>query len=427
MSYVESIRNQTETWESLSHQFYDDILKNVVRHKNALAKEAKEAGKMNISVWKSTTPADFEQVKQELGKMDNTTFDEFVQMVKLVEEYEALYYHPNVGRFSEDPAGKEGANKVEKIREITNKALIRELAREMVSDKVTLIEKTDNPYQDVEESNDRIYDALEHLGLGKETVSGVPRVVSGNLQLYLKKQEVKEKLKTTVAMANRLEFYLSQYDKSKSYATDPASVRRILGEEKIQNIRKSLGKKESIEREIAGEKQKKLEQFFKTHSDEKIQRGSNTMLGKLDTQIQSMMSGKNPVTYRDYDYLFQLEFDQYQYATGNEILRSGAKQYVDIRLWGELLAQYKEKANELYREAMQIPEAQQFLEQKLGERKERDMNQELIFDLWNHQLTRKERKGEDVSAERARYLKNLQTYRKATSPDMPIKPPHERG
>lgn len=368
MSYIEEIRSNEVNSNSLSHESYDAILKSVVRYRDAIKREITESDKRNI--WKLMKEENFHEAKKDLGGLDNTTFDEFVKIMRLVEEYEELYNNPNVGRFSEDPAGVKGEEKVKQITQLTNRASIRQIAREMMQEK-------DDGLEFINEKNDNIYKCLDELGLGKDKALYVPKAVRDRFETYLKKETLKSDIATAITMSNRFEFYLLQYEKSKSYATDSKSIERILSKEKIENIRSSLGKNEIVLQEIINAKNEKIKQT----------------------------KGLTPI----------------------EILKSDFKQYKGLEVWQELLKERRDVADKLFNEVKLIPQACDFLEKTLGKSKSPNPNTELFLYLWDNSLKRRERNGKDVSEEKKRYLKDLEEYKRAISTKMPLKYPDLRS
>lgn len=420
MSYIEMLRNGSESLESLTDQFWNNMVEDVSIYREAIIRDAEKKGYDMKFVSKYVKEKGFEYAREKFDSLDNINFREFVEIMRFLDEYEALKNDPNVRKSPKYPAGKEGEKKKEMIDPIARRALMRQIAKEMLSGEIELVEKTNIYSHDVEASNDFVYECFEKLGLETDRLANLPKIIQANFKMFIKKKEIRSKTIAAMDFVDRLKYYkfLAKNKKSKSYIRDIDVLERIFeGKESSRNIRMTIGKTNTIEREATEEKQKELEAFYKIQFEEG--KTNKYSLGKLSSKINSMMHTNTPVTMQDYDYLIQLGYNHYSNG-GNEVLRSGVKQRVDLENWKKLLKNYKKEAQLLYYDVILIPETRKYFARTLGEAKNPSPNKDFIFEAWKADLDRREKKGEDVSEERARYLKNLSDYKKITNPMLPI-------
>lgn len=368
MSYIEELRDDNCTISDVSDDNYNSLLTAVQNFRN-----------QKLDVWKTVTEDEYIEYNEKIPALNHVSFEEFKEMLKIDE-------------------GIDGKRKRIAIKEITNKALVKQLAVEMCYDETVLLPKTNNAYQDMENVNDKYYQYLWDLGYRGEEIEGIPKNVRGNFHLFQTKKIVQQQVKSILEIKSRLEYYLKQYQRNPSFYKKAEGIREAFEDYDIGMIRRFTGKTQSIDEEMRNIKQEKYEHFFDDTLTRRLARRSKKdyEYKEVEQILDDINSERVIPTEKIYSKLFEAEFDHFS-SKGSQIAKSGSKEYSDLQLWREVRKHFMEQAYSLYIKALGVPKANEYLRSRYQDNDNPNPNTVMYTFLWEKNIKCREQKGKAVA------------------------------
>lgn len=260
-------------------------------------------------------------------RMNHVAYDEFKSLIELQEKYEKLLEKRPVGRESRNPGGEEGKMIRDRMRMLTNRALVRRLSQDMCED-VNVISKGD-------------YKNLYVLGYRGNQDVAIPEIVRGNFNMYVENQMSLNKINRCQEIMDRIEVFLR-------YSTPKTSVgkqeylakRYLMGEVPISEVRSRL--KELHVKPFVDYREKYLEEFY-NENFEKARKVFDVYndVGRIQKEL---MDGNTETKYSTYKQLSDLGYNGKE---GHPLIRSGYEMFVNQYVYDKVIAEYSDEIEDM--------------------------------------------------------------------------------
>lgn len=347
MNLLEALNHKKYTIEELTRIYYNGIMKGIEKYQ-AFQKNSEEHSEMEGEI----TEEKFDLFQQSENSVLDITFDEFKQLMEI--------------------------KKPEAITAITNLALVRRLAFDMCEKDVTLFITQHGARQmaEMEKQNDRNYAYLEQLGYSGQKDEKIPSIVSENFLLYQEKEHLKKEILILMDSENRMEYYLQEHKKNSKVCETKEVLEAIFEGYPLKHIRKKLGLEEDTLKELR-EKQNDAEIALQQEDIKRLKKAPLDYSLRAGKIADEMEKGKIDISMQMFEELHSLGFE-YTNERESPIVRSGFKEYMDVKVLKDLRRKVWKETLKLYGDICRIPKADQFI---CG--KEKMANPDPVAEFWN--------------------------------------------
>lgn len=292
MNLINELNEKRYTLKGLSQTYYRNVMSAV--------REISRKGKLDIDTYTAHAENDL--------RLEYVSYDEFFELTQLQKRYE-----------EEVKAIENGERPVfrrydelwkNKMEQLTNKALIRNLAQNMCED-------------DTKAILGQNYLALANLGYNGKQDEGIPEIVRGNFNIFQRNKEKQEDIRILKEAIDRSILYILTVEPRSGIESQKFAIDLILSNKKpIEKIRSDLKLKSRAPFESY------KEQFLEDFHNEQFKRA----FGNFDVENEQQkikdkaMLGMMEVDEKTYKRLSDLGYDG---TKGHPLLKTGYRMYVD--------------------------------------------------------------------------------------------------
>ena len=360
MNLINELHTRRYTLETLSNIYFKSIMESVLEFKRSGTEFSKET---------------YKEYSEQDNRLFNVTYIDFKKLIDLSDDYEK----------------KNKTESNDKIRSITNLALIRRLSQDMCDD-VKNIFNTD-------------YRNLCKLGYLGEIDGDIPEIVRGNFLLYARKEALEEEVSGCNEAIDRMNYVLLRSTERKHASLDENMVNLYFVKMPISKIRRELVEMHSSP--VTDYREKYLSDFFK-ECYQKLKTSNFDVENKLEKKIDKMMDGNELVTEKDYKYISSFGYDG---SEGHPLIQNGYKLYANIYVLEKTKKSQLELAKDYYSDVCLIDGARLHLESPEYDEIPNSFNcmTVLIHDFAYTNVSRKYNKGKATKEEyeKAKHLKKM--------------------
>ncbi len=300
MNLINGLNEKRYTLQGLSEHYYAEI--------TSLVAKISRTGKLDEDTF--NLYADKEQ------RLDHMSYNEFFEMTQLLKRYENAVQNRNIRYGYVDT--KEEKMWKDKINELTNRALIRRLAQDMCEEDTKAIEGQN-------------FLALKELGYNGKPDVGIPEIVRGNFNIYMKNIEKINDIKILKEAIDRSTLYLLKVDPRESISAQEYEIDVILTNKRpINGIREELAEKRRRPFESYSEK------FLEDYHNEQFRNVARNL--DVDNERQKIqdkaMYDDMEVNEDTYKRLSELGYDG---KSGHPLIKTGYRMYVDSYVYNKEL------------------------------------------------------------------------------------------